>query len=107
GLSVAAQEHPAAVSSPDSPRIGGTVSRDDRDPARTPGPSLHRGGARRTGYSLLAASRAESHSALGPYRSGQSPHHRVGIAPDAARYRRAYSTRAASADRPRPSVNGH
>ena len=33
GLSVVAQEHAAAVSPADCPGVGGTVSRDERDPA--------------------------------------------------------------------------
>ena len=44
GLSVVAEEHPAAVPSAHCPGVGGAVSRDCRDPARTAGPSLHRGG---------------------------------------------------------------
>ena len=33
GLSIAAQEHPAAVSPADCPGVGRTISRDQRDPA--------------------------------------------------------------------------
>ena len=45
-LSVAAQEHAAAVSPAHCPGAGGAVSRDCRDAARTAGASLHRGGPR-------------------------------------------------------------
>ena len=76
-----------ASSSPaDCPGVGGTVSRDHRDPAGTAGPSLHRGGPQRAGHSLLAASRAESHRALGQCGGDQPPHQRAGVAQDPAGY---------------------
>ena len=59
GLSIVAQEHPAAVSPADCPGVRGAVSRDQRDAAGAAGPSLHGGGAHRAGHSLLAAGRAD------------------------------------------------
>ena len=55
GLSVAAAEHPAAVPPAHGAGAGRAVSADRRDPARTAGASLHRGGSRRAGRGLLAA----------------------------------------------------
>ena len=43
-LSVAAEEHAAALPSADCAGVGGAVSRDRRDATRTAGASLHRGG---------------------------------------------------------------
>ena len=56
-ISIVAEEQTPAVSPPDSSGLGGAVSRDQRDPTRISGASLHRGRSDRAGYSLLAASR--------------------------------------------------
>ena len=74
------------LASADCPGVGGAVSRDERDPARTAGPSLHRGGTHRASHSLLAAGRTESQSALGLCGSDQPPHQRAGVAQDPARH---------------------
>ena len=49
---------------PDCPGVGGAISRNQRDPARAAGPSLHRSGSHCAGHSLLAAGRAEGDRAL-------------------------------------------
>ena len=60
------QEHPPAVPSAHCPGVGGALSRDRRDPARTAGASLHRGGppaSRRCRYWQQAGQRALQRSA--------------------------------------------
>ena len=79
-------EHPAAVPPAHCAGVGGAVSRDRRDAARTAGPSLHRGGPPWRGPPLLAAGGATRHRALGVCRSDQPPHQGAGGAQDAARY---------------------
>ena len=60
------QEHAAAVSPAHCPGVGGAVSRDCRDPTRTAGAPLHRGGLSGAGRCLLAAG--------GPARGERSAH---------------------------------
>ena len=63
-VSIAAQEHTAAVPPAHCAGVGGTVSRDGRDAARAVSASLHGSRAPRTGRGLLAAGwPAEQYSA--------------------------------------------
>ena len=65
-----AAQHPPAVPSAHCPGVGGALSRPLRDPARAPGPALHRGGPYGASHSLLAARAGRAgHLALGLCRS--------------------------------------
>ena len=70
----------------DCPGVGGALSRDRRDAARTAGASLHRGGLERAGGSLLAAGGPARPAALGLCGSDRASHARAGGAQDAARH---------------------
>ena len=74
-LSVAAQEHPAAVASAHCAGVGGAVSGDPGDPTRTAGVSLHRSRAQPASYRLLAAGWGSTPSSARPTwkRSNTSP----------------------------------
>ena len=66
GLSVVAAEHPPAVPPAHCPGVGGAVSRDRRDAARTAGPSLHRGGPARSRPSPTGSGRANTPASARP-----------------------------------------
>ena len=83
-LSVVTQEHAAAVSPAHCASIGGAVSRDCRDAARTGGASLHRGGPQRTGGRILAAGGAARRPALSACGGGRAPDERAGATHHAA-----------------------
>src|SRR6266851_7953141 len=74
GLSVLAAEHAPAIPSAYRPGVGGPVPSDRRDATRAAGASLHRGGAARAGYPLLAAGRAARLRALGQSGIHPTPH---------------------------------
>ena len=75
GVSVAPQEHPAAVPSAHCPGVGGAVSRDHGHATRTAGPSLHGSGPPGPGAALLAPGRATRHRSARrmPKRASTSP----------------------------------
>ena len=85
GLSVLAAQHAPAVPSAHCPGVGGTLSRDLRDPAGAGGPALHRGGLHRAGGALLAAGGPTRQRPLGLSGSHQPLDHRDRAAQDPAR----------------------
>ena len=95
------KKHPAAVPPAHCPGAGGAVSRHRRDPARTAGPSLHRGGPRRAGHRLLAAGGRARHASARPMLEAvQHLHQGAGGARDAAGHPRTGPAGTGPADHP-------
>ena len=85
GLSVAAQEHTAAVSPADCPGAGGAVPRHGETQPELLAHHYTEAGRYGASHCLLAAGRTACHAALGQSRSDRTPHHGAGTAGHAAR----------------------
>ena len=77
GLSVAAAEHAAAVSSAHGAGVGGALSRPGRDPARAARPPLHRGRSSGARPALLAAGRRSAPLDARPIREAIGHFHKA------------------------------
>ena len=108
GLSVTAHAHPATVPPADCPGVGGALSGDRRDPARTAGPSLHGGGPRQ-GRPCPTGSRPGNTPSRARRMLEARQHLTTGLEVLATvpGDTRAPPARAGSPDGPRPGVGGH
>src|SRR5215510_2811488 len=106
GVSITAEEYPAAVPPADCPGLGGALSRNGRDTARTRGASLHRGRVGSPSCALLAAGGAAGLAALGQPGGSAASDERAGGAPDTSRCAPAPPARARSTAVPGTSVDG-
>src|SRR5262249_59838225 len=101
GVSVLAAQHAPAVPPAQRAGVGGALSRDRRDTARTPGSPLYGGRPPGPGHAVLAAGRAACHRALSKSGSDRPHHQGTGGAQTPPGHARAQQDRAALADHAR------